>query len=106
MLAPVDFSGEWPVFGANGCLTETFEGPSFAGPFENAGTELFRDDFAEPELKPEWNLIYTPETVFWKTGEGGLRLLGNEKRLCDAERTAWVGRRQRHHVLQLTDLLL
>lgn len=97
MLAPVDFSGEWPVFGANGCLAETFEGPSFAGPFENAGTELFRDDFAEPGLKPEWNLIYNPETVFWKTGEGGLRLLGNEKRLCDAERTAWVGRRQRHH---------
>ena len=42
-------------------------------------------------------MIYNAETEFWRTGKGCLRLLGNKKRLCDAEQRAWVGRRQRHH---------
>jgi len=100
MLVPVDWSGEWPVFGDHGRVLEEFETellPASAG--ETDETEnCYYDDFSAEKLDLGWNYIYNPDWSLYEKREGSLCLHGNERRLQDAETIAWIGRRQKHHV--------
>ena len=100
MLVPVDFSGEWPVFGDHGRVLEEFETDKLP---ESAGeTDLsensYRDDFSSGKMDLGWNYIYNPDPALYEKRARGICLHGNEKRLKDAEVIAWIGRRQKHHV--------
>ena len=100
MLVPVDWSGEWPVFGDNGRVLEEFETellPKQCCP-EIASNDSYFDDFSSSKPEMGWNCIYNPDASLYEQTESGLCLHGNEKRLKDADTLAWVGRRQRHHV--------
>ena len=99
MLVPVDFSGDWPIFGDRGRVLEEFEVPALPGAETEANNvEYFFDDFKGKDLDFSWNFIYNSDSVMWTIGEGGLKFWGNEKSLGDAEGIAWLGRRQQHHI--------
>lgn len=100
MLVPVDWSGDWPVFGENGKVSEEFETdllPESAGMADASG-QSFYDDFSSPDRDLGWNYIYNPDWFLYERHAKGLCLHGNEKRLKDAAVIAWIGRRQKHHV--------
>lgn len=100
MLVPVDWSGDWPVFGDNGRVLEEFETdllPESAG-IPDDSQNAFQDDFMSEKMDLGWNYIYNPDWSLFERSEKGLRLHGNEKSLKDASAIAWIGRRQRHHV--------
>lgn len=100
MLVPVDFSGEWPVFGDCGRVLEEFDVPMLPGEgvSEADDIDFFSDTFSTEKLGLSWNALYNPAPVLWKSGNGQLTLWGNERKLEDADRIAWLGRRQQHHV--------
>lgn len=98
MLVPVNFDGEWPVFGDRGRVLAEFEVPRLPGWDEETDrVDFFEDNFEADALDLSWNAIYDPQPALWKCGGGQLVLSGNERRLADADRTAWLGRRQQHH---------
>ena len=100
MLVPVDWSGEWPVFGKQGRVLETFETDLLPAPVCGIckNGEGYRDDFETEHLDLGWNHIYNPDPDLYAVKEGRLYLFGNERQLKDAEQIAWIGRRQKHHV--------
>lgn len=104
MLVPVDWNGEWPVFGDDGRVLEEFETELLPGHAE-ADTEdaarRYSDDFSFDKLDLGWNTIYNPDSALYEKRKGALCLKGNEKRLSDPERIAWIGRRQKHHVCKV-----
>ncbi len=99
MLVPVDWSGEWPIFGNNGKVEEEVEVSCL--PSENVSVKetnmSFEDCFNGEQLDLSWNFIYNPNSKQWKLGKEGLELYGNKKSLADADVIAWIGRRQQHH---------
>ena len=116
MLMPVDWSGEWPVFGDRGRVLDVFETDRLPGavsatdssstavsatdPLSAAVLETveYRDDFSSPTLDFGWNFIYNPDPSLYGQENNRLCLYGNEKRLKDADVIAWIGRRQKHHM--------
>lgn len=99
MLVPVDFSGEWPIFGDHGRVLEEFETgmlPSYSAEVVSF-IDSYHDDFTSKKLDLGWNYIYNPDWSLYEKKENGLCLWGNEKHLKDADIIAWIGRRQRHH---------
>lgn len=98
MLVPVEWNGDWPVFGNNGTLDEEVEVEKFPGNGEGFRTENpYICKFDSPELDFSWNYLYNPDPVLYATGTGALMLFGNECALSDMARYAWVGRRQCAH---------
>lgn len=100
MLVPVDWSGDWPVFGDQGKVLEEFETdllPESAGRSDDSDHSYF-DDFSSEKLDLGWNHIYNPDWSLYEKREKGLCLYGNAKSLKDASAIAWIGRRQKHHV--------
>jgi len=100
MLVPVDWSGEWPVFGDNGRVLEEFETDLLPKQSCEAAASdaFFHDDFTSAKPDTGWNCIYNPDSSLYEQRENGLCLHGNENRLKDADTLAWLGRRQKHHV--------
>lgn len=104
MLVPVDWSGEWPVFGEGGKVLEEFETdllPLSAAESDKSMND-YSDDFTSAKLDLGWNYIYNPEWSLYECKQGSLVLRGNEKCLKDAKKIAWIGRRQKHHVSETT----
>ncbi len=108
MLVPVDFSGNWPVFGDQGRVLEHFTVPRLPGTppvasepgcinASNPGADDYTADFTGNELDLSWNCIYCPIPKLWELHDGELILHGNRRRLEDADQIAWLGRRQQHH---------
>lgn len=104
MLVPVDWSGDWPVFGDNGKVTEEFETDLLpdSAYIKDESTDNYYDDFSNETLDLGWNYLYNPIAGLYDKKVGSLALKGNEKSLSDAERIAWIGRRQKHHVCETT----
>lgn len=100
MLVPVDWSGEWPVFGDCGRVLEEFETQLLPTTLDEAikESDVYFDDFTSDDLEFGWNYIYNPDWSLYEKKKGSLCLWGNEKRLSDAAVLAWIGRRQKHHV--------
>lgn len=98
MLVPVDWSGEWPVFGDRGRVLPEFETSLLPkGAERNIPEEAYCDDFSSDKMDLGWNYLYNPDASLYEQKAGGLWLYGNEKQLKDADSLAWIGRRQRHH---------
>ena len=100
MLVPVDWSGDWPVFGDHGRVLEEFETDLLPKSAEipDDSQNSYHDDFTSEKMDPGWNYIYNPDWSLYERSAKGLCLHGNEKSLKDASVIAWIGRRQRHHV--------
>ena len=65
-LAPVDWSGTWPIFnpkGTVGRITFTHDAPSMMTNQKN-NTD-FEDTFDQKKLNLAWTMIRTPETTWW-----------------------------------------
>lgn len=100
MLVPVEWSGDWPVFGNQGRVEEEMEVSHLPASVKNTTEETafcYKDNFGGEALNMSWNFIYNPDDSLWSMGKEGLVLHGNEKSLSDADVIAWVGRRQQHH---------
>lgn len=106
MLVPVTWKeNEWPVFGNNGLLAESYDNVPLPVPHTPlsvsnnllAGNTAFYDDFSEKDLNPCWNFIYNPVNTLWKLTGSSLQLFGNECSLSTPDSIAWIGRRQEHH---------
>lgn len=98
MLLPVDWSGEWPVFGNNGSLDETIEVDNL--PIETVYEEpkqKYCCKFDTDKLDYCWNYFYNPVASNYKYGDGKLTLMGDEKALRDEASYTWLGRRQCAH---------
>lgn len=100
MLVPVDWSGDWPVFGDHGRVLEEFETDLLPKSAEipDDSQNSYYDDFTSEKMDPGWNYIYNPDWSLYERSAKGLCLHGNEKSLKDASVIAWIGRRQQHHV--------
>lgn len=94
MLVPVDWSGDWPIFGDNGAVHETFETDKID--VEQSFFTEFHPDFTKHELELPWNHLYEPKADFVKVGDGTLTLLGDTYSLAEANAVTWVGVRQKH----------
>ncbi len=95
MLVPVDFSGAWPVFGDNGRAMEQFTVPRLPGVSEaDPIRDNYNANFSGDEIDDSWNYIYAPGLA--EISADALVLTGNGGSLSDAEKIAWVGRRQQH----------
>lgn len=106
MLVPVDWNGDWPVFGLNGNVMAEFEVERL--PAEVKEQEVlthFSDNFSESKLGLLWNFIYNPDDTLWSCGGEALKLHGNENTLKDGGIMAWVGCRQQHHNMRAQVLL-
>lgn len=98
MLLPVDWSGEWPVFGNNGTLDLTIDVDNL--PVETCWEEKkeqYHCNFDTEKADLCWNYFYNPENENYKFGDGSLRLKGNEHSLRDEAVYTWYGRRQCAH---------
>lgn len=98
MLVPVDFSGDWPVFGNNGTVDEIMEVetlPAVTG--EERKKENYQCDFSDTKLDLCWNYLYNPELSCYQIGGGALKLLGNQHNIGDKVPYTWLGRRQCEH---------
>lgn len=100
MLVPVDWSGEWPVFGDHGKVLEEFETDKLLGAAKetDASENSYFDDFSSERLDLGWNYIYNPDWSLYEKKAKGICLYGNERSLKDPEVIAWIGRRQKHHL--------
>lgn len=100
MLVPVDWSGDWPVFGDHGRVLEEFETSLIpeSAVEQDSLNEFYTDSFQEDELDLGWNYIYNPIWSLYDKRKGSLGLKGNERCLRDAAAIAWIGRRQRHYI--------
>jgi len=98
MLLPVDWSGDWPVFGNNGTLDEVIEVNNLpAEAVYEEKKEVYHCDFDSDTPDLCWNYFYNPETDKYKFGNGKLELLGNKHSLHDVAVYTWYGRRQCAH---------
>lgn len=100
MLVPVEWSGDWPVFGDQGRVLEVFQTdllPEYSGMSQDLESP-YCDDFLSEQMDLGWNYIYNPDWSLYDKNAKGLCLQGNEKCLGDASVIAWIGRRQKHHV--------
>ncbi len=96
MLMPVDFSGEWPFFGKNGLVLDSFTVDQLPGETRpNKSIDHYETDFSGSSLGFSWNYLYAPGLAQLENGE--LVLDGNELSVSAADKIAWVGRRQYHH---------
>lgn len=93
MLIPVDWSGNWPVFDADGHALPEFETDKLPA-WEPTEESAFRDAFTSDKLDFCWNHLYNPDPALYEYGQGALILHGNGRALKDADALAWLGRRQ------------
>lgn len=97
MLVPVDWSGEWPVFGDHGHALVEFETDLLPAWNPPTAETCFTEDFRDETLNDCWNFLYNPDASLYRYGNGVLVLHGNEHSLREAAVLAWLGCRQEHH---------
>lgn len=98
MLVPVNWQGEWPIFGNNGVLEEEIEVSDLPAALEVQEEDTgYNCRFETETLDDSWNFLYDSSKELWNVEKGKLYLKGNEKSLSDLGQYAWVGRRQNRH---------
>lgn len=98
MLVPVNWEGDWPIFGNHGTLEQEVETDLLPAEYvPEPNNKTYFCDFTSKNLDFSWNTLYTPTEKFWKSGDGVLELIGNEHSLSDMAAYAWMGRRQSEH---------
>ena len=102
-LLPVTWKNEWPVILEKGkSVAYRLKAPAINKTTPNAtpttGNFLWSDDFNNPTLKPEWNILGNLETNWYEldTESKSLRLTAISNRLSGLTQPAFIGRRQQH----------
>ena len=102
-LVPVKWMEDgWPQVGRKGIIDLEMTGP--LPPAERSPIEPGRDDFDLPDLGLSWVFVRTPHPAFWSLAErkGFLRLHGSPGSLDQIAPLAFIGRRQRHFVVEIS----
>ena len=95
-LAPVDWTGAWPVISPRtGRIEQQYPVPKLPPARNTPKAGGVRDDFNKPALDARWNFIRTPENKWWSLRQrrGHLRLKLQPGKLCDRVHPGFVGRR-------------
>ncbi|MFD1316382.1 glycoside hydrolase family 43 protein [Namhaeicola litoreus] len=95
-LAPVDWSGTWPIYNPKGEVSRTaftHDAPKLFG-----GTQKdfnFKDSFSNETLDLNWSMIRTPRSTWWdlKTTMGKLKLLLRPDEIKNYEQPSFLGLR-------------
>lgn len=99
-LVPVDWSGDWPVFGNKGSVDLEMSGPDLTShPF---CPQTPKEWFGQEVLRPAWTTLYQKEEEHIYQTKSGLQLLGQANTLDDNEKITWLGRRQQAWDCQFT----
>jgi len=102
-LLPVDWSGEWPIFGGDGTLAVEYDAPLPCGgsccekeAAKNDRNEVYICNFEDENPDMSWNYLYNPKTKNYSFGDG-VCLRGDENSLKDMANYTFIGRRQKAH---------
>jgi xylan 1,4-beta-xylosidase len=96
-LAPVRWENGWPLVSpGTGRVELSYSVPDLPECRWLAAPAC--DNFDQPALAPQWNLLRTPRAEFWSLSErpGYLRLSLRPERLAEHACPSFVGRRQQH----------
>ena len=91
-LVPVDWSGEWPVFGTNGAVDLEMNGHDL--PPHPFSLPEPKEWFGRETLRPEWNTLYQKDEAHIYQISDGLQLVGQANTLNEKDHVTWIGRRQ------------
>jgi alpha-N-arabinofuranosidase len=91
-LAPVDWSGTWPIYnpeGKIGTTAMTHKAPKmFSGVQRNFN---YIDNFEEKELNLDWSMIRTPREVWWAVKSGKLELKLRPDQIENYQQPSFLG---------------
>ncbi len=108
-LAPVDWSGDWPVVnpGPHASLVDLNFTPPHSLTSEKVSRD-FRTDFQEKNLSPEWSMIRTPVEPWWdfQTKPGWLSLKLRPEQLTELLQPSFLGLRVTDTSCQATTRVL
>lgn len=98
MLIPVNWDGEWPVFGNDGTCEKEYD-VELPAPVEGPidFDEKYECNFSAAGPDMNWNYLYNPVHENYIFEDGAVKLLGDEHCLYDWSSYTWLGRRQRAH---------
>ncbi|WP_250463555.1 glycoside hydrolase family 43 protein [Microbulbifer litoralis] len=100
-LLPVNWQDGWPVILEKGrAVPYTVKKPDLPQdrPADRAMTGNFsvREEFTRETLDPHWMFIRTPDSRWWSTGKGALKLRARQDRIGERKQPSFVGRRLAH----------
>ncbi len=116
MLIPVDWSGDWPVFGLNGNLDVEYDTDKLPTGNEQDTAPIYyvcgsvsRDNVSQNSVSQAdvsqgsftdlcWNYLYNPIAEQYEISDDCVKMWGNECNMYDRANYAWYGIRQRDHV--------
>lgn len=98
MLVPVNWEGEWPVFGIDGTAALEYD-VELPGQVEGAidENEIYTCNFSAEGPDMNWNYLYNPKPENYTFKDDSVELLGDEHCMYDMANYTWLGRRQRAH---------
>ncbi|KAF1296095.1 alpha-N-arabinofuranosidase [Enterococcus sp. JM4C] len=99
-LVPIDWSGEWPVFGNNGAVDLEMVGHEL--PEAPVAQLPSKEQFGKETLRLAWNTLYKNDSAHIFQDAHGLQLVGQKNTLDDQENVTWIGRRQQAFDCQMT----
>lgn len=108
-MAPVDWSGVWPVVNPKGKIGRTEVTHSRPNLREFIPVQLpAKDEFDGNELRKQWTFIRTPRSEWWSLTrkKGFLSMQLRAETINDALNPSFVGKRQEHKSFTATSLML
>jgi len=93
-LAPIDWSGVWPIYnpeGEKGRTALTHKAPKMFKGIQQSHD--YKDDFKEKTLKKEWTMIRTPMSKWWNINSklGKLKLQLRPDEIDDLKQPSFLG---------------
>ncbi|MFT4091389.1 MAG: glycoside hydrolase family 43 protein [Asticcacaulis sp.] len=106
-LLPVNWVDGWPVILEKGkALPYRPDRPNLpetkAPNIPTTGNFTLRDEFDAKQLAPQWLFARMPQSQWWETGSGALRIEGRPDRFGDKGQPSFVGRRFQHQTGTVT----
>jgi alpha-N-arabinofuranosidase len=98
-LLPVTWKEGWPTILPHGtAIPRIAKAPALSGASAppTTGSFVIRDDFAGSALAPDWMMMRTPQTRWWRLDHGALMLEARPERLGDGKQPSFVARRQQN----------
>ncbi len=104
-MAPVDWSGTWPIVnpkGRVGRAEETYPIPNLKKYIPQQ--LLAKDEFDSKVLRPEWTFIRTPHSEWWSLSmkKGFLSMLLRPETINQALNPSFIGKRMEHKSFSAT----
>jgi alpha-N-arabinofuranosidase len=104
-LAPVDWSGEWPVINPGFEKVQysyplPFSGPGTSEVVRRSGNFVARDEFDAPNLDPEWAFLRTPREGWYDLTQrkGWLEIRVGPGTCSEPVNPTFLGYRQKHAI--------